>query len=199
MKPKNLIQKLGPRKAIIVGWSLFTTLILMMALFFVLINRTKTGYIQEYTDKDTGDVVAITPNIEPEKESNLGKNVTLLGLKNFEKFGAASVNTNLAPVFSADIITNALPELGPHDKIVKIVNITYNTQNYLTYADLMVSDDKLYKLIIDVPSAIAFSYTIKSGDKVMYKSDILYDPNFKTSSDDDNFTGDGAPPEELGR
>lgn len=179
------------KKQLLVAGGVATILVVALLVSYFL-RRSQPGYVREYTDKDTSEIVSITPNTTTESV-NSEKKVDILGAASLYEIGASGLSSNQLPLFSEDLIENGILALGDYDETVKIVNPSYDYNTSELSASLFYKTGQdPARIAFSLPGISTFSYRIIVGDQTVYESGLL------TVVDDigDNYTGDGVPPEE---
>ena len=179
------------KKKIIVILSVITFLTILLLVGAEINKRRQPGYTIEYKDKDTGEIVSTQPNKSPESfDSN--EKVTVLGTSSLYTIGAAGLANNQLPLLREDLASNAIKSLTPHNPIIKVLSPAYNSESGTLEALLKYKDGiEPAKLIFTIDSLDSFTYKVIADDKVAYQSKSLL-----VTKDNENYTGDGAPPEE---
>lgn len=164
-------------------------LLIIVIIIATFMQRRDPSYTIEYVDKDTGETVSIKPNVTPENY-NSNSNVTVLGAKDLGSFGVAGLVPNQVGVFTNDLTSVALPKLGEHDEIIKVMNASYDQENDKTRADLKLSKKRTLNIIVSVRNVDTFSYTVSEEGHILYESGDL------SVTRQETYTGDGTPPED---
>lgn len=175
----------GYKKLIIIT-SVLVVIVLVASFFY---RRSQPGYTERYTDKDTGETLSKQPNTTPETTGGI-PSVTILGSASLYKFGASGLSIDQVSLFNEDLADSGIKKIANHDEIVKIINPSYNRENYTITADLLYKEgEPAAKLIFAADSIYTFNYKILINNSTVYQSDSLIVGS-------PNYTGDGAPPEE---
>lgn len=180
------IDQTDQKTLLVFGIGTFVVVCLLAILIGTAINRRTPGYNEQYVDKDTGETVSNFPNTDPETAGQKST-VVVLGLSELNKFGVAGLVPGQLPLMRQDLVDNALPKLGEHDEVIKIIDVSFDTNQNQTNATLKLSEKRLLRINITVVPAVSFTYRILDGGTEIYKSKQIYS---------DDYTGDGSPPEE---
>lgn len=179
------------KKKLVIILAIVTSIVLVALVGLEIHKRKQPGYTIEYKDKDTGEIVSKQPNKSPESYDSSEK-VTVLGTASLYTIGAAGLANNQLPLLREDLASNGIKNLTPHDEIIKIVSPSYNSETATLEALLKYKEGvDPAKLIFSLDSIDSFTYKIVVGDKTVYQSELLL-----VTKDTENYTGDGAPPEE---